>query len=256
MTHSYVAYIDEAGDEGFVFKPDGSGSTRWLVLSALVVRKENDARLVQLARQVRALLHKPPNYPLHFRNLKHEQRIPVARLIGESPVRTVSIVIHKSSMAEPENFQAAYSLYRYACRLLMERLSWLCRDQYIKDKGNGQVDLIFSNRSAMSYKDLRSYIEQLRGDPSVRIDWATMDPSHIRAINHDQMAGLQLADAVATGVFYAVNPTTYGETEPRYLQLMAPTLYKHKQQLFGYGLKLWCSDEHERSKVTALIQDQ
>lgn len=39
---AYRVYVDESGDEGFVFKPDGSGSLRWLVLSALVVREENN----------------------------------------------------------------------------------------------------------------------------------------------------------------------------------------------------------------------
>jgi hypothetical protein len=36
MAASFVVYIDESGDEGFVFKPDGSGSSRWFVLGAAV----------------------------------------------------------------------------------------------------------------------------------------------------------------------------------------------------------------------------
>ena len=34
MKSSFIAYVDESGDEGFVFNPDGSGSSRWFVLSA------------------------------------------------------------------------------------------------------------------------------------------------------------------------------------------------------------------------------
>jgi len=40
MTSSFRVYIDESGDEGFTFLPDEQGSSRWLVLSALVFRRE------------------------------------------------------------------------------------------------------------------------------------------------------------------------------------------------------------------------
>ena len=58
MTSSFVAYMDESGDEGFKFLPNDQGSSRWFVLSALVIRKENDLQVVQLARQARVILKK------------------------------------------------------------------------------------------------------------------------------------------------------------------------------------------------------
>jgi len=36
-------------------------------------------------------------------------------------------------------------------------------------------------------------------------------------VNHEKLAGLQIADAVASGVYCAVNLSQYGEAEPRYL---------------------------------------
>lgn len=255
MSVSYVAYIDESGCEGFTFLPEEQGSSRWFVLSALVLRKENDLLAVQLAKQARALLKKPPKHPLHFRNLKHEHRVPLARLIGEAKVRTVNVLIHKPSIDEPEVFQQQkYSLYRYASRLLVERVSWLCRDHRKADAGDGKVELIYSNRSAMSYDELRGYLERLRGGEEgrdVRVDWDVIDPTLIRAVNHDQLAGLQLADAVASGLYFAVNKNPYGEVEERYLKLMAPTIYRHKGQLEGYGLKFWCNEKPEIERVLA-----
>ncbi len=244
MTASFVAYIDESGDEGFTFRADGSGSSRWLVLSALVLRKEADAQVVQTARQARTLLGKPDRHPLHFRELKHEQRVALARLIGQMRSRIVSVLIHKPSIVEPENFQQeAFSLYRYASRLLLERVSWLCRDHRKRGVGNGRVELIYSNRSAMSYDELRKYLEQLRADTErrdIRIDWDVIDPGHVKAVNHDQLAGLQLADAVATSLYYAVNQNRYGDVEDRYLRLIAGNIYRHEQRVDGYGLKFWC----------------
>lgn len=257
MACSFVAYIDESGDEGFTFRPDGSGSSRWFVISALVVRKTNDLLLVDAGRRARTLLRFDPKKPIHFCKLKHEQRTPVARIVGELPVRTVSVLIHKPSIQDPENFQQqAYSLYRYASRLLLERVSWLCRDSHIAGQGDGKVDLIYSNRSAMSYDDLRDYLAQLHqnGGQDVRIDWNVVDQRMVRAVNHDQLAGLQLADVVASSIYQAVNPNLYGEVEERYLQLLQGTVYKHRGAHEGYGLKFWCTDRSTITRVCGLIR--
>ena len=164
MTASFTVYIDESGDEGFVFLPNEQGSSRWLVLSAVVFRKENDLDAVRLLRQVRELLGKQNRQALHFRNLKHEHRVPYARAIGEARLRTVSVFIHKPSIKEPEKFQSEkFRLYRYATRLLLERVSWLCRDYHKQEEGDGTAEITFSNRSIMSYDELRSYLKHLRG---------------------------------------------------------------------------------------------
>jgi len=246
MTASFTAYIDESGDEGFVFHPEERGSSRWLVLSAVVFRKSNDLHAVQLMRNVRALLKKELKKALHFREMKHEQRVPYVRVIGAANLRTVSVLIHKPSIKEPERFQSeSFRLYRYASRLLLERVSWLCRDQHKEGEGDGTVEITFSNRSAMSYDDLRNYLSHLRATSDatdVRVDWSVVRPELVKAVNHDQLAGLQIADAVASGIYFAVNLSPYGEVEDRYLHLLAPTIYRHKKTALGYGLKFWPED--------------
>jgi hypothetical protein len=257
MASSFRVYIDESGDEGFVFLPNDQGSSRWLVLSAVVVRTSRDGEMVRLAKECRALLNKPPKYALHFRNLRHEQRVPFARMVGEAPIRHISILIHKPSIAEPETFQQEkFSLYRYATRLLLERVSWLCRDQAKDGDGDGKAELIFSNRSIMSYDDLRDYLRRLARpeETDVRIHWPSFDVDAVRAVNHDQLAGLQIADAVATSVFYAVHRNPYGETERRYLELLARNIYRNRRTVAGYGLKFWCADDEERQRVLAIVE--
>ena len=243
MKASFRAYVDESGDEGFIFNTDGSGSSRWLVLSALVTRRETDLETVKLIDRVRAKLGRPPRTPLHFRDLKHEQRIPYVREIAAAKVRAVSVLIHKPSIAEPEKFQSEkYLLYRYASRMLLERVSWLCRDRRMEGLGNGEAEIIFSNRSRMSYEDLRTYLHTLKAksDPmGVMIDWTVINPDTMQAINHDKLMGLQLADAVASSLYYAVNLNRYGETEPRYQEILKPAFYRHKGAVLGYGLKFW-----------------
>ena len=243
MAASFTAYIDESGDEGFVFLPGEKGSSRWLVLSAVVFRKAKDLEAVRVMREVRTLLGKDPKKALHFREMKHEHRVPYVRALATAPMRTVSVLIHKPSITEPEKFQnEAFRLYRYATRLLVERVSWLCRDTRKDNEGDGSCELIFSNRSAMSYEDLRKYLRLLKDKPGTdaRIDWNAIRPPQVRAVNHDQLAGLQIADAVASSLFFAVNLTQYSEVEDRYFRMLRPTIYRHaKTGELGYGLKFW-----------------
>jgi hypothetical protein len=243
MPASFTAYIDESGDEGFVFQPNEKGSSRWLVLSAVIFRKNRDLDAVKIMKEVRAKLGKDPKRALHFSHLKHEQRIPYLRILGESSFRSISILIHKPSIEDPEIFRSeGFRLYRYASRLLLERMSWLCRDHKKNDEGDGSVEITFSNRSAMSYDDLRNYLNVLKDSALTngsQIDWNIIDITSVKAINHDQLAGLQIADAIASGIYYGVNLNQYGEAESRYVELISPTLYKNKGVALGYGLKFW-----------------
>jgi hypothetical protein len=225
---SFVVYIDESGDEGFVFNSDGSGSSRWLVLSAAVIRKSKDLAMVSCLKEVRELFGYEHKKPLHFVDLKHEQRIPYIRRVAALPIRTVSVLVYKPSILEPEKFQnEKYRLYRYATRLLLERVSWLCRDQRKSGDGDGTAEVIFSNRSKMSYQDIRDYLQLLISQ---------------HAVEHSRLAGLQVADAIASGVHFAVKVNRYGETETGYLSHISATMYRHRNVLNGYGLKLWPVD--------------
>ena len=64
----------------------------------------------------------------------------------------MSVLIHKPSVKEPEKFRERYRLYFYAVRYLLERASWIRRDHRSRgDVGNGSGEIVFSNRSGMSY---------------------------------------------------------------------------------------------------------
>ena len=248
MKPSFIAYVDESGDEGFVFNADGSGSSRWFVLSAAVVRQTNDLQMVSCLKEVRSVLKKELKTPLHFVDLKHEQRVPYIRRVGELPIRTVSVLVHKPLITEPEKFQnTKYLLYRYATRLLLERVSWLGRDQRRTGEGDGFTEVVFSNRSNMSYDDIRAYLrlllKQSEANPQqVQIDRTVIDPERICSVEHSKLAGLQVADAVASGFHFALKVNRYGETETGYLPHLKKSIYRHKGEAMGYGLKLWPED--------------
>src|ERR1700674_1880934 len=124
MSGSFVAYVDEAGDDGFTPK-----SSEWFVLSALITNKADHAATLQaFVDPVRIRLNKPVKKPLHFRKIRHHQKVPyIAQLAGAS-LAAINILVHKPSLSEPETFGEEHRLYHYAVRLLVERISWLCRD--------------------------------------------------------------------------------------------------------------------------------
>lgn len=108
----------------------------------------------------------------------------------------------------------------------------------------------------MSYEDLRAYISQLHHKPNgqtVNIDWDVIDENMVRAVNHEKMAGLQLADVVASSIYQAVNPNRYGDTETKYFEMLAKTVYQRKSKHEGYGLKFWCADSAIARKICALL---
>lgn len=240
---SFVVYVDESGDEGFAFKGARTGSSRWFVLSAVVTRKELDLETVKLVDKVREELNYEPRKPLHFRKMKHERRVAYVTRIAAARIRCVTILVHKPSIAAPEKFREACRLYNYTTRLLLERVSWLCRDnRRATDTGDGSAEIIFSNRTATSYPMMKKYfqrLQQLSEPADVRIDWDVIKPEQVRAVNHDKLMGLQIADAVASGFYYGVQLNHYGFTEPRYAQVLRPVVYQHRKQAIGHGLKFW-----------------
>lgn len=241
MTASYVVYIDESGDEGFQFD---KGSTDWFVLSAVVTEKTSDLDTVKLVDKVRHQLGRRPDdlTPLHFRNLKHEHRLPFVQQISQANLRALTILIHKPSIANVELFQDRFRLYFFASRLLLERVSWYCRDHRTAyTVGDGTAEICFSNRGGMKYQELRNYLETLRLKTQlndVRIEWAVIRSEQITALS-PKLMGMQIADAVASSFYYAAQLNQYGFAEDRYIRMLKPVVYHHRTRYSGYGVKLW-----------------
>ena len=91
MASSFVIYVDESGDEGFKFKEKASGSSEWFVLTAVITRKNSEPVLLETMRRIKAVLGRDPKHPIHFRELKHTQRVVCAQEIVKAPILTVSI---------------------------------------------------------------------------------------------------------------------------------------------------------------------
>lgn len=245
MSASFRAYIDESGDEGFRFRDEarGQGSSDWFVLSAYVTRKIYDLETVKVLDEIRKEFDIPCKKNVHWKDLKHPQKVKYSQLIAVKRGRIISICVHKPSLLEPEKFQQRYRLYFYAVRYLMERLTWLARDYHNSEKygGDGTIEIQFSNRQGMSYDELKDYLRLLRvrkdSGSDIRIESDRYSLNAITALAPGRSMGLQLADGAAGATFNALEQDRFGNTESRYIDILNPILYRNNGLVVGYGLK-------------------
>jgi hypothetical protein len=260
----YVGYIDESGDEGFRF---GQGSSDWFILSAVVCRQVNEPLLENAIAEIKRELGWPAGKHLHWKKLRHLEKKFYAEKLAALKIISVNIAVHKQRLIEREKFQERYRLYYYTARYLLERVTWLIRDvEKVKTEGDGKVRLWFSNRAGMGYKELREYLDKLRkqsdSGQDVRIVWPHLNVGDVKAIAPGKLPGLQIADAVA-GMFYnAFEASKTKGRQPDYAKLFASKLYRHKGDVWGYGIKVvpreanvvidsqpdlnWCKDKQTK----------
>ncbi len=265
MSHcTFVAFIDESGDEGFKFE---HGSSEWFVLSAVLMHTVEELATVKLVDGVRDRINQlrqpqhriPDKKSLHFRDFGHDQRKFYAESIARSTVRTITVMVNKRELTNPEKFVSDSRLYKYAVRLLVERASWYCREHRRRDDpGDGSLKLVFSNRAALDYEDLAAYLGYLESN-RVALDYRAepgiVRPEELCTYTSGKRMGLQIADAVASSYFFAVEKSQFGFTEESYAKLLLSRAYRHEGQLWGYGIKIAPRETEERRRNGALLTE-
>ncbi len=260
MPHSFLAFIDEAGDDGFAkYREPGKngGSSHWLVLSACIIRKTNSLEATIWRDEILRKIQKDRRL-LHFKDLDHSKRVVAAQCLYEKPVRITSVLASKRFI-RCDVYKNKNQLYFYMARYLIERISWLCRDLRSRaPEGNGQVAIMFFRRGGMSYDEFRSYLRHLKTEAKedARIHWPVIDIDAVTAHDHSRIAALQLVDIAASSFLAAVEPNLYGDCEGRYAGLLKPRVYSRDNKFLGYGLKFLPGHEHcELSPQQAQIID-
>jgi hypothetical protein len=130
--HSFHAYIDESGDDGFAFRPwPARGSSEWFVVSACVVRESKRAEASALLHASIDPVEAIRRAPIHFAKLNHEQRVGIVHAIARVPIRVISVCFNKMALPAGHTLAGNRRLYFYAVRYLLERISWITRDNQI-----------------------------------------------------------------------------------------------------------------------------
>lgn len=245
MPHSFIAYIDESGDDGLVGRfrqPGGDGGpSHWLGIGATVWRISRDLDMVGVARDIIGRLpQRKQGKPLHFTELDHAQRVMAVSRLAEHAVQIATVFSYKPIIPAGV-YVEKNQLYHYMTRYLIERLSWMCRDyrKYVPE-GDGRVKIVFSRRGGMNYGDFQNYLHVLRNadDPGIQIHWPVIDIDGVEAFDHGQRYGLQLADLAVGGLRTAIEFDLYGNVEPRFAELLKRRVYARKGNFLSYGAKV------------------
>ena len=88
---------------------------------------------------------------------------------------------------------------------------------------------------------MRDYMELLRDGrehqrPVRSIVWHTLEPTEITVERHEKWAGLQLADAVTSAYFNAVEPNLYGNYESRYADILRCIAIRKSGVALNFGV--------------------
>ncbi|GAA4714926.1 DUF3800 domain-containing protein [Sphingomonas lutea] len=247
MAHSFIAYIDESGDDGLSgrYREPGrrGGSSHWLTLSASIWRYSRDLEAIEWRDAIRNQLgHQVRKVPLHCKDFNHQQKVMAAHTLRAKPFRTICVLANKASIPEG-TYVGKNQLYFYMCRYLIERISWFCRAARPKvPEGDGRAKMIFSRRGGLSYPNFIDYLRRLQAfdDPeNIQINWMVIDAEGIEARDHSTRAGLQIADIMATCVTAGLEPDLYGNQERRYAEILKPQLYERNGNYLSYGVKMF-----------------
>ena len=244
MPYDYVAYIDEAGDDGFgkLVTGDKGGQSRWLVLGCCLATRDADLKLPAERDKILARFPKRQSRVIHFRDLKHAQKVVACQEISKMPLEAALTFSHKVTLPG-SRWQTTFSqkgyLYNYLLRWLLERITTHCHRQ----SRECSLRLIFSRRSGTDYQKMIDYLELMRDNrelvrPVRSINWSVLDIKDIAVENHSKWAGLQLADCITSAFFSAVEPNAYGNYETSYADLLRSKLISSGGITLGVGLTL------------------
>ena len=236
--HSYCAFIDESGDEGFTFKdPPERASSEWFVLSAIVLRADTLPSCARSFKNVLGPIEARRRKPAHFVDLPHDARVAIVHAIASLPARTISICFNKK-MLGVHSLGSDRRLYFYCTRYLLERISWLARDSHEDGRGDGRCKLVFAHCKRLSYELLYGYFAALQNQRNC-VAWGHIDLHNIVVKAANDSIWLRAADSVASGISRGLELSQYGLTEDRFARLLKPTVYRRGGNYFSYGLKLF-----------------
>lgn len=206
-------------------------------MSGVIMKSSDRVQALGMLAQLRTDLGMPTGATLHFNQMAHSSRVHVTSTLGKQPYLTIAnVIVCKRELAlQIADLDAAYLL---TLRYLLERISW-----YIDDRG-GQAYVTFAHIDRFKVSKLDAYIALLQSS-STEIRWQALHlPVRMETMQANHF--LQIADSTASGTAQAFEPDRFGNIERRFLEAMAPRLYRRPPgKLSSYGMKI-----HPTSAIT------
>lgn len=222
-------YIDESGDLGF------NRGTRWFVLTGVIVDADKESEIIKKLKSIKNRLN---IQTIHFRNIRSfEKRCFIVNEIADCDFQYVNIIIDTTDITfskridKTDNMPESAIIYNYACRMLLERVSWLLRDT------NRVGCIVLSSRGTNRDGELIDYITK-KLLPSENNSIANCFTS-VTSKPFSQWEMLQIPDICATSMFYCYEPNSFGFITPCFNKRLVKHLYVRNGRLMRYGIKYY-----------------
>ena len=233
-------------------KPNVEAWTEWFTLGAVVVRVDRERDVPDWVRDMREATRSRQRKDLHYRNLSAPNKQRVCRMLATKEVRLFAVASHKANLRLRRNrilgTHGSQDFYNFCLRWLLERVTgWCARRSMLEHGVLSQVKVVFSQKGDHDYPALMAYLDKLnhqaRAGTAIlgarNIVPGMITPTLCEVRPHDELAGLQLADIVASAFFQAANSAlpTFDETPAR---LLKPRLAREGRSSSpgGFGLSL------------------
>ncbi len=256
MSVGYVAYIDEAGDDG-IRAPNASlsNTSQWMIISAVVVKATNEPQILQDFRNAVMSLEQHQMTHLHFRKLNDDKKAQICSKIAEMRIRAFVVLSHKRNMIGRRNLNAEKSMvnktarfYCWMTRLLLEKVSEYCGRRTFKDYNeNRSIRFEFSDRGGVDIDGIKNYYSYLREQSAsgsmfidkFDLDWSVIDVNEMHIHPNKMRVGLQIADVVASAFFSGLEPNPIdGTTKPEFAKLLLPRIAMLPNgRRYGFGVR-------------------
>jgi len=251
----YIAYIDEAGDDGLRPKEPGElTASQWMVISAVLVKAASEPLVLDWVKQIVYKLQQHQLTHLHFRRLKDDKKDIVCTEIAGLNVRIFSVLSHKRNMIGYRNLLAEKAkvnrtawFYCWMSRLLLEKVTAYCGRRSVRDYGEKRlIRFEFSDRGGVKIDDIREYYKYLRGQSKLGLmyhsafdlDWSVFDEGELYTYPNQARAGLQLADSVASAFYVGLEPIGGMKTKPEFAKLLLPRIAADRNNCkYGFGVR-------------------
>ena len=218
-----TVYIDEAGDLGI------NRGTTWFVLSAVIVKKDEEANIRNIMQQIKSRLN---IREIHLRKITDfNKRAFVVRELCDSEFTYMNVLVDTTKF-DANKIPTSIIAYNYVCKYLLQRVSWYLREQ------NQTADIVLSSRGTSRDGELIEYIR----DKLLPYNYNSIYSDVFEKISAKTAANwdlLQLADVCATTMFLTYEVNGYGFRIPCFSLAMNEHLYRRNGEVKSYGIKFF-----------------
>lgn len=222
LSVQYILYLDEAGDPGIkkISKPGLISASEWFTIGAYLIRADREEELRDNLKEIRRKLNIKQRPDLHYKTLSPTRRKVACGLVAELPGRMFCVITNKANMEGYVNWKAHKAVgkqayfYNFIVRVVLERVTdWVYRDSLKRYTKPAKLKIVLSQRGGVKYDHFKDYVQTLCAQSKYgslildqqRLAWQVIDTNQIFDIPHSDLAGLQVADLIASAFYQAVN---------------------------------------------------